>query len=323
MPSKKYDGQTNTSHSMSRSETFLSELKKSSPLLYKSVEEAKNNAPELFGLLSERMLLWYSNYSGKEDYQQLIKGYTFFTLEVNRSQALYERNRSYKHKHLHEVVDATYANDSFMLLYHWGVYVTTFAWSHHLEIYDFFAKHFINTLRTRVDKISNQLVFDFGCGSGIWSLLLASELPSLKLFSIDISKKSISLANQFIYANGYSSRIAVALEDANTFVHKELGSAAICCFLLEHLEKPSNVLDNICKNLQDGGFLYLTAALTAAEIDHIYELKSESQLILLLEQSGFRVIHMYSSAPSSHSRRNHYLPRSVAIIAQKRHNQIW
>jgi hypothetical protein len=108
-----------------------------------------------------------------------------------------------------------------------------------------------------------------------------------------------------------------------TYRHPEPVDAAISSFLLEHLETPSALLENIAQNMKPNGFAFVTGALTAAEIDHITEFRRESELITLAEDAGFRVIATLSSGPPRFSPKLRFMPRSMALLLQKRINDIW
>lgn len=93
--------------------------------------------------------------------------------------------------------------------------------------------------------------------------------------------------------------------------------------MIEHLEDPLSLLKNLNANLKQKGVAFVTAALTAAEIDHIYEIKKESELIKLAEDAGFRVLSSFSAAPSGYPAKMKFLPRSMAMILQKKDGDIW
>jgi 2-polyprenyl-3-methyl-5-hydroxy-6-metoxy-1,4-benzoquinol methylase len=99
--------------------------------------------------------------------------------------------------------------------------------------------------------------------------------------------------------------------------------AGISCFLLEHLERPQELLSSLSAALKPGAHAFITGAITAAEIDHIYEFKSEGEILSLVESVGFRVKHLYSAEPVNTPRNRKYLPRSLAMVVQKRHNEVW
>ena len=64
--------------------------------------------------------------------------------------------------------------------------------------------------------------------------------------------------------------------------------------MIEHLEDPQKLLKNIAENLKEHGKAFVTLALTAAEVDHIYEIKFESEAVKLAKNSGLRVLETLS-----------------------------
>jgi hypothetical protein len=67
----------------------------------------------------------------------------------------------------------------------------------------------------------------------------------------------------------------------------------------------------------------MSTALTAAEVDHIFEFSRESELVAMAEKCGFRVVSMLSESPKAHPRTSYFLPRSMALVLRKRGNPIW
>jgi hypothetical protein len=67
----------------------------------------------------------------------------------------------------------------------------------------------------------------------------------------------------------------------------------------------------------------VTAALTAAEIDHIHEFRRESQIVAMAEDAGFRVVSTLSASPRSIRHDATFLPRSMALVLQKRGGEWW
>jgi SAM-dependent methyltransferase len=205
-----------------------------------------------------------------------------------------------------------------MEFYHWGVFVSTFAWEHHIKIYDLYRNSFLPCLNPE-----GGCLLDLGSGSGIWSFLTTYFSPKWISQGIDISEKSVELSTTMALSSGLNTKVAFKTYDALKYKGNKKYNAAISCFLMEHLEKPQLLLQNMASNLETKGYAFITAALTAAEIDHISEFHRESEIILMAEEAGFRVISMYSAAPPSHPDSYRFLPRSLALILQKRKNDIW
>jgi ubiquinone/menaquinone biosynthesis C-methylase UbiE len=299
-------------------EQFLTEFKKRSKLFYPKVRENFDNNRDEFIDLGEKMLDWAYKYLGDDVWQRSIVGYSRFVTDVNRSQMKYEKTKRYENSSYEEVYKNVYNNSDFMESYHWGVYLTTFAWEHHLELHRFFKDNFLKLLDDRELR-----GVDLGAGSGIWSMLLVDHNKKWKTTAVDISEKSVDLARNFVKANQFSNSINVTLGNALTYEADYLSDFGVSCFLIEHLEDPSLLFNNLFRNLKEGAFAFVTAALTAAEIDHIYEIKNESELINMAEKAGFRVLSSFSAAPRGLSRELQFLPRSMGMVLQKRRNSIW
>lgn len=267
------------------------------------------------------LLNWAAKSLGEDALAVLSEGYARFVQDVTRSQIVYEQSGAYKHSSYKDVYDNTYNNPEFMNHYHWGVYVTTFAWPHHLDICRFYHERFLTKLS--MDGDAKQCL-DLGCGSGVWSMLLLNDRKNWSSQGVDISETSIGHAQDMAMAAGYSERFNANKKDALTFKGGELYDAAVSCFLLEHLEQPHLLLENISAQLKPRSFAFISGALTAAETDHITEFKYESDLVSMAENAGLRVVEFLSAAPpiDIEDKRN-YLPRSAAFIVQKKGNDIW
>lgn len=295
---------------------FVEYLSQHRPLFGKSLERNYHHQPQLFEELGSLLMNWAKRYLGDDYFKVLSDGYASFVIDVNKSQIKYEARGHYTNKTYAEVYDAVYNSDAEMNLYHWGVYVTTFAWQHHLDLYAFFRDYFVRLLA------KEGRVLDLGCGSGIWSLLLSTHVPGWQVKGVDISPRSVALSSSMARMNGFSN-VDIEVSDALQYRENRKFDACMSCFLLEHLEAPGRLLENLGENLEPGGYAFVTGALTAAEVDHIYEFSRESDLVLLAEQSGFRVIATFSAAPESHPRQFRFLPRSMGLVLQKRTNDIW
>ena len=301
-------------------ETFLTYFESEAPAFAKHVRETALRQPIWFRELSEPMLDWARQVVGDNWCETLANGYMAFLIDVNRSQEQYERDLHYRFASYAEVFAQTYNDPEFMADYHWGVYITTFAWEHHLHIYDFFLRHFIAPLR---DCGTRGRLLDLGCGSGIWSTLVLRHLDNWNSTMVDISATTIDLTRRTLACAGLSPRTALREADALRFHEEPAFDAGVSCFLLEHLETPSKLLDNLASALEHRGLAFVTTALTAAEIDHIFEFRRESEVIDMAEKAGFRVVASFSSAPQTIRPGAAFLPRSMALVLQKRASEYW
>jgi ubiquinone/menaquinone biosynthesis C-methylase UbiE len=297
---------------------FCGYLRDKKPLFWPAVKRNRDRNARLFSELGETLLEWAQKCLGSDYLRILADGYSSFVTDVNKSQMRYEERKRYQHSTFAEACKHVYHNEDYGPPYHWGVFVTTFAWEHHLHIYDFYLRYFLRRLPP-----GRQTVLDLGCGSGVWGLMLANALPEWNVTGVDISGNFVSFARRMAEVNGFSGRAAFHVGNALDFQVKEPVDGCISGFLLEHLEQPAELLNNISRNLTPGKKAFVTGALTAAEIDHITEFRRESELVLMAEAAGFRVESIFSSAPPDYPRSFHFLPRSMAMVLQKKKNEHW
>ena len=303
---------------MTNCEKFLDHFSQHCQIYFPAIKNTQRNNQSSFEELTRIMLNWAENHIGENWQKVLADGYLHFLMDVNRSQVEYERRGNYLNKSYSDVFNRVYNNSEFMELYHWGVFVRTFAWEHHIKIYDLYRNSFLPYLNPE-----GGCLLDLGSGSGIWSFLTTYFSPQWISQGIDISEKSVELSTKMALSSGLNTKVTFKTYDALKYKGNKKYNAAISCFLMEHLEKPQLLLQNMASNLETKSYAFITAALTAAEIDHISEFHRESEIVLMAEEAGFRVISMYSAAPPSHPDSYRFLPRSLALILQKRKNDIW
>lgn len=292
-------------------------FEETAPVYCKSIVKTRNRHPELFASTAEFMLDWAEQSIGPDYFDTLIKGYVVFVNDVNRSQAEYERAGHYKHSTSQEIANRTYHSREFMETYHWGVFTSQFVWEHHLQIIDFFNRQFLPL----VSKPRGRLL-DLGCGSGIWTLLALHSLADWHATLIDISSSSLEKTATAIRRMA-PGRCDATCTDAVAYRSDASHDAVISCFLLEHVDHPAGLLRAVAAGLKVREYAFVTAALTAAETDHIKEFRRESEVFKLAEEAGLRIVAALSASPQATPPTSRFLPRSTAMILQKRLTDIW
>jgi len=298
---------------------FLDYFSRHGQVALPAIQKNHINQKESFEELAEIMLTWAKSQLGENWIQTLVDGYFFMLMDMNRSQIEYEDRGEYSKKSFDDVYDSVYNDEKVMDLYHWGVYVCNFAWEHHVEIYNLYRKSFLPLLNVKDEG----RILDLGSGSGLWSFLTTHFLPQWTSHGFDISKKSIELSTAMAKSSGLDSRLEFKVYDALTFEGTEKYNAGISCFLMEHLEEPQRLLKNMASNLETRGYAFVTTALTADDLGHVFEFRRESEIICMAEEAGFRVVSMTSASPLSHPDSRKFLPRSIGLILQKRKNDVW
>jgi SAM-dependent methyltransferase len=105
-------------------------------------------------------------------------------------------------------------------------------------------------------------VLEVGCGVGAQTVTLASQSPSARFTSIDISAESLAEAKRRIDQAGLTN---VEFRQADIFASPfaaESFDHVFVCFVLEHLSRPADALSTLKSLLRPGG------TITVIEGDH-------------------------------------------------------
>ncbi len=290
---------------------FYSILKSRHPSMLRGVEEARLIAPELVDCHFEECLVWLVAAFGEGVLTKIADGYAFFTLEVNRAQQAYEIAGKYQVSSFAEANQLVYQQSDYMKNYYWGVFAILFCWSHYVELMQFYLERFVKNL-------SSGRLIEIAPGHGAWGILAIIK-NQMTLEGWDISPASLEMAPMMAVGANVDSRCIYRTADA-TQVDHGYGQfdAAVCCFMLEHLEKPGEFLANFAPSLKSGATAFVSLALTAAQTDHIYEFKHESEGIVLAEQAGFELLECRITRPKRLMPNARFVPRVQAMILKKK-----
>lgn len=299
---------------MTRAESLLAYVAEHHPMNLRGLQEAREVSPADWDAVAEQFLGWAAGVWGDEGWQdRCIPAFVRFSSDVIFAQARYEADGHYENSSFAECNEHVYSQRDVMDDYLWGVFITNFCWSHHMELSLFFRDRFLARLP------GAPAIVEIAPGHGGWGVWALSNRPDARLQGFDISPSSIAIASSVAKAAGVSDRVTYTERNALDLATMPTASAdaVICSFLIEHLEDPGLLVANIANLLKPGARGYLAGAITAAQVDHIYEFKTESELVVLCEKHGLRVVETLSVAPKRTLRKAQYLPRSMGLILEK------
>ena len=282
------------------------------PMFSHGVDEARRVAPELVDTHFEESLRWVVNGFGDDALANVADGYAFFTVEVNRAQQAYERVGHYRFSTFADANREVYQQAEYMRNYYWGVYAILFCWPHYVELMDFYLNRFVK-------RLAGGRLVEIAPGHGAWGVLAAAGAQDLSLDGLDISPTSLELAPKMAAGAGLGDRCFYRVGDATKVDHDHARyDAGVCCFMLEHLEKPGDFLAGFAPALKPGALAFVTLALTAGQIDHIYEFKLESEAIVMAERAGFDLLECRVAQPTRVLPGARFVPRVQAMILRRR-----
>lgn len=211
-----------------------------------------------------------------------VDGYAAFCTDALRAQIYFERNGRYKASSYSDVAAACYHNPDFMFrAYLPGLFLSHYVWPHHFRMLSWF--------RSLMARITVKSFSEVGTGCGLYSI------DGLRIFNkcsgvgYDISEHALKFTAQAVQNYGYGSRYKTRVQDvlAN---QPEASDLVICQEVLEHIEDPAGFCVGLFKMTRPGGHAYITAAINAGHVDHIYLYRSFDQTLDHIRQAGFEVV---------------------------------
>lgn len=311
---------------MTQLERLMADARARHPRNLAGIEEARRVAPGRFEDLAERFLTWALAARGDDALPAMLDAFARFSSDVILEQARYEASGRYASTSFAECQAAVYDQPDVMDEYLWGIFLTNFLWAHHFELCLFYERAFLSRLRDRARAGTDDVprIVEIAPGHGGWGVWALTEHPDASLTGYDISASSVTIATRMAAAAGvgtraaYQQQNALALDPATAS-----GNALVCCFVVEHLEDPDGLFAAFERLLEPEGIGFVTGALTAAQIDHIYEFRYESELVTLCEKHGLRVIETFSGSPRRTLPRARFLPRSMGLVVERRRGELW
>ena len=107
-------------------------------------------------------------------------------------------------------------------------------------------------LKKCVDKLpvlKFKNVLDAGCGDGYYSKWLAKKYPSMKIYAYDIQPSGLW--------KNKPDNLLFKKENLSKFYEQDIYDFCYCIDVLNCISKNKIALNNICRSLKRGGYLYL------------------------------------------------------------------
>jgi 2-polyprenyl-3-methyl-5-hydroxy-6-metoxy-1,4-benzoquinol methylase len=278
---------------------IFDDLKDSYPVLSKTAEYLENNCYFFKGVLKQirdmnpdykfgeelcTKALTLNNGDWKEYYKK-VHTLIDFSLEFLRLQIKLEKTGKYLFSSFAEVEDNAYHQTQGKLFgpwYTWALYFSQFFWVTHYRVFDFFLKEFVGKTGIRGN------VLEVPTGTGLFIANFLSRKPDWQGTGVDLADSSLDFTRQTLSSYYISaSQINLIKENIYKFNTNKKFDRIMCGEFLEHLEDPLGVLKKMYSLLNDDGEVFITVAVWAAMIDHIYLYKSAQEVRDHIKESGF------------------------------------
>lgn len=288
--------------------TLQAEFQSHIPFLKDVIERGADEFGPEWELELERMLECV--FANTERIALAAKGYGMFVIDLLRRQRRFEIEGRYPDKSYEDAAAEVYHDDGFMTSqYLPGLLLSHYLWPHHYRQLDFFRASFARSLSIS----GGQNFTEIGVGTGIYSRVLLETVPNVAGRGIDISESSRHFAEEHVRSYGLASRYGTEIRDV---IENPLDPVdwLICVEVLEHLEDPTALLSALRSSLRPGGKAFITTALNAANVDHIYLYRSTDEVLAQLLATGFSLEQSFHAAAHPPTSPGAVVPSVAAFV---------
>ncbi len=220
-----------------------------------------------------------------EIYLEKVHSLIEFSVEFLRLQMHLHKTGRYLYANFKEVEEHVYSNPGRKLSgpwYTWALYFSQIFWVIHWEVMRFFL-----TAYCRPGKAAGT-VLEVPTGTGIFIALFLKHNPGWKGTGVDLSDSSIAFTRDVLsWYHLENDRVSLIKHDIYTWQPEERFDRIMCGEFLEHLENPLGVLKKMNALLKPDGRVFITVAVYAAMIDHIYLYHSADEVREHIREAGF------------------------------------
>lgn len=227
------------------------------------------------------------NSNNWDRYYEKLDNLIDLSLEFLTLQAKLEKTGKYLYSTFDEVEKNEYNtnnNDPDGPDYLWGMYFSEIFWEVHNNYLNFSLKNFMSNLPT------SGKVLEVPCGTGFFLHEFLRKNPNWFGTGVDLADASIKFSQTLFQINNVSKNSYKILK--KNFHHLEPDEKydrILCGEFMEHLEDPFAALKRLNSLLLDNGKMFITVAVWAANIDHIYVYTKPQEVRDHIEKAGFKI----------------------------------
>lgn len=220
-------------------------------------------------------------------YYRNVYALTLFSLEFLRLQVKLIKTGKYLYSSFEEVEKYVYNNPNRELSGPWYMMALFFSqvfWLTHYKVNKFFLENMC------ANKGASGRILEAPAGTGIFIANFLSRNKRWRGVALDISDSAIDFARGTLKVyNIPKNRIKLIKDDIYKHKPKVNYDIILCGEFLEHVEDPFGVLKKLYSILDDNGEVFLTVAIYAAMIDHIYLYRSAQEVRDQILGAGFAI----------------------------------
>lgn len=249
-----------------------------------------------------------------ERIEACLDAFAFTSIDFLRLQARFQKTGKYARTTSDGLLEELYDSDEEMQPYLDGLALTYAMWPNHSALLGFFVEEYLPALPR------NARILEIGPGHGLFARTALNYRDDISYVGLDISPSSVAYSSAALAASEIDpARYELSIGDATApDILRNLDSnafdALICCEVLEHVDKPTELLSGMRHSLTPEALAFLTTVANLEATDHVYLFKDASEIVSSIDLAGYKMLKELALAlPGSEAMTP--LPLNFACIA--------
>ncbi len=295
-------------------EKLLSLWPQHSSYVIRSLNQRTESALRCSDRASDLILRLAKGHSGGLDHFCLDYRYLCETL-ILQEELHFRRTGRYRLSTLEDARREVYDNGPLMARYMDGLLLSIVLWANHANALEHYITRFLagNTMQFTHLEV--------GPGHGLMIYFAAKDPRCVRLTGWDISSTSINSTRRCLDRLGVAGGVSLikrGLPAAD--IGNDTFDSIVISEVLEHLERPQEVVDQLYDYLNPGGRIWFNIPVNSPAPDHIYLFREPEEIVALVRRGGFE-IEDYAFFPmtgaTEERARREKLTISVAVIGRR------
>lgn len=213
---------------------------------------------------------------------EAIDAYNDMVKSILKEQIYFRKYKRYRYSTIEETNKLVYSDKHFMRNYMIGVGLSQFLWENHSMMFNLF--------KNTIPNYKSQKYLEIGPGHGLFFVEAIKGKYFNEYYGIDISETSLEMTRKILNRTmELSSNYELYRKNILEFHTTEKFDFITMGEVLEHVEKPKELLLKINGLLNKNGKAYISTCANAPVIDHIYLFNNVEEIRELLKECKFKI----------------------------------